>query len=176
MIKPPMNKAQVKGGSVKRSSRRRRKATRRKRRARAQVTTTREIIDIPMTTGNTGDMPTEVVGGSAPSIKPPMANEGSAPLNTPRAPISAGVLNGRAVSLPRPVYPAIARSARASGTVVVQVLIDEEGNVVSASALSGHPLLRASAVEAAQRARFTPTRLEGQPVKVSGTITYNFVL
>jgi TonB family protein len=183
MIKPPMNRAQVKGGSVKHSSRRRKRVTRRKRHARNRVTTVREIVDIPMTVGNTGVAPTVV--GSAPSIKPPMANnEGVAPLNpamnptinAPRAPISGGILNRVAVSLPRPAYPAIARSARASGLVVVQVIIDEEGNVVSASAVSGHPLLRESAVEAARRARFTPVRLEGQPVKVSGTLSYNFVL
>ena len=61
-----------------------------------------------------------------------------------------------------------------SGTVVVQVLIDENGNVVSASAASGHPLLKAAAVSAARRAKFSPTKLSGQPVKVSGVIRYNF--
>lgn len=90
--------------------------------------------------------------------------------------ISGGVLNGRAISLPRPPYPAIARAARASGTVSVQVTIDEEGNVISASAVSGHPLLRAAAIDAARAAKFTPTKLEGQPVKVSGIINYNFAL
>ena len=93
----------------------------------------------------------------------------------PRAPISGGVLNGKAISLPKPAYPAIARAARASGTVVVQVLIDENGNVVSASAVSGHPLLQAVAVGAARQARFSPTKLSGQPVKVTGVIQYNFV-
>lgn len=93
----------------------------------------------------------------------------------PRAPISGGVLNGKAISLPKPAYPAIARTAHASGTVVVQVLIDENGNVVSAHAVSGHPLLTAVAVAAARGARFSPTKLSGQPVKVTGVITYNFV-
>lgn len=93
----------------------------------------------------------------------------------PRAPISGGVLNGKAISLPKPAYPAIARAARASGTVVVQVLIDENGRVVSASAVSGHPLLQAVAVGAARQARFSPTKLSGQPVKVTGVIQYNFV-
>ena len=93
----------------------------------------------------------------------------------PRAPISGGVLNGKAISLPKPQYPAIARAAHASGTVVVQVLIDENGNVVSAKALSGHPLLQAVAVSAARQARFSPTKLSGQPVKVTGVIQYNFV-
>jgi periplasmic protein TonB len=93
----------------------------------------------------------------------------------PRAPISGGVLNGKAISLPKPAYPPIARQAHASGTVVVQVTIDENGNVISASAVSGHPLLRAVSVSAARGARFSPTKLSGQPVKVTGVITYNFV-
>jgi len=93
----------------------------------------------------------------------------------PRAPISGGVLNGKAISLPKPAYPPIARQAHASGTVVVQVTIDENGNVISAHAISGHPLLQAVAVAAARGARFSPTKLSGQPVKVTGVITYNFV-
>jgi periplasmic protein TonB len=93
----------------------------------------------------------------------------------PRAPISGGVLNGKAISLPKPAYPAIARQAHASGTVVVQVTIDENGNVISARAVSGHPLLQAVSVGAARGARFSPTKLSGQPVKVTGVITYNFV-
>jgi len=93
----------------------------------------------------------------------------------PRAPISGGVLNGKALSLPHPPYPAIARAARALGTVVVQVTIDENGGVISARAVSGHPLLQAVAVAAARQARFSPTKLSGQPVKVTGVITYNFV-
>lgn len=93
----------------------------------------------------------------------------------PRAPISGGVLNGKAISLPKPAYPPIARAAHAAGTVTVQVLIDENGNVVSAKAISGHPLLQAVAVAAARQARFSPTKLSGQPVKVSGMIQYNFV-
>jgi periplasmic protein TonB len=97
------------------------------------------------------------------------------PKPTPRAPISGGVLNGKAVRLVTPPYPAIARSAHASGSVQVQVLIDENGNVVTAHAVSGHPLLQAAAVAAARASKFTPTKLSGQPVKVNGVIIYNFV-
>jgi protein TonB len=93
----------------------------------------------------------------------------------PRAPISGGVLNGKAISLPKPQYPPIAKQARASGTVVVQVTIDENGRVIAANAVSGHPLLQAVSVAAARQARFSPTKLSGQPVKVTGVITYNFV-
>ncbi len=94
--------------------------------------------------------------------------------NVPKT-VAGGVLNGKATSLPRPPYPPAARAVRASGAVTVQVLIDEDGRVISASAVSGHPLLRGSAVAAARGARFTPTILSGRPVKVSGVITYNFV-
>jgi len=93
---------------------------------------------------------------------------------TKRAPISGGVLNGKAISLPAPEYPAIAKQAKASGAVTVKVLVDENGAVISAQAVSGHPLLQAAAVTAARQARFSPTLLMGEPVKVSGVIVYNF--
>ena len=92
----------------------------------------------------------------------------------PRA-IQAGVINGKALKLPRPDYPPAARAVRASGAVTVAVLIDEQGRVVSAQAKSGHPLLRGSAVESACGAKFSPTSLDGKLVKVNGIITYNFV-
>jgi TonB family protein len=93
----------------------------------------------------------------------------------PSKPISGGVLNGKATSLPKPPYPAAAKAVRASGAVSVQVTIDENGSVISASATSGHPLLRQAAESAARGARFSPTLLSGQKVKVTGVITYNFV-
>jgi len=88
--------------------------------------------------------------------------------------ISGGVLNGKAISLPHPEYPQAAAAVRASGAVSVQVTIDENGNVISAAAASGHPLLRAAAESAAREAKFSPTLLSGNPVKVSGILTYNF--
>ncbi|MEO7673798.1 MAG: energy transducer TonB [Pyrinomonadaceae bacterium] len=106
--------------------------------------------------------------GGAPPPPPP-------PKKEPPRTVSGGVLNGKATSLPKPPYPPAARAVRASGAVSVQVLISESGSVISASAVSGHPLLRAAAVGAARGARFSPTMLSGQPVKVSGVITYNFV-
>jgi TonB family protein len=92
-----------------------------------------------------------------------------------RAPINGGVLNGSATSLPQPAFPAIARAAHASGEVTVQITVDETGNVVAARAVSGHQLLLAAAVTAARQARFAPTRLNGEPVKVTGVLVYNFV-
>ncbi|HEX7312525.1 MAG TPA: TonB family protein [Pyrinomonadaceae bacterium] len=90
--------------------------------------------------------------------------------------VEGGVLNGHAISKPAPTYPTAAKNTGVSGTVVVQILVDESGYVVKAEPFCGHPLLAAAAVEAARKARFTPTLLSGQPVKVSGVITYNFVL
>jgi TonB family protein len=96
-------------------------------------------------------------------------------VEAPKAPKSGGVLNGSAVSLPKPVYSAAAQAVRAEGQVTVQVLLDESGRVVSATAVDGHILLRHAAEDAARRARFTPTTLSGMPVKVTGVIIYNFV-
>jgi len=92
-----------------------------------------------------------------------------------RRAISGGELNGKAASLPNPEYPAIARAAHASGTVTVEVIVDEDGNVAGARAVSGHPLLQAAAVNAARQAKFTRTLLQGEPVRISGYLTYNFV-
>ncbi len=89
--------------------------------------------------------------------------------------VSGGVLQGSAMELGKPKYPAAARAVKAGGQVAVQVLIDISGNVQSAAAVSGHPLLRRASEIAACGSRFTPTLLEGQPVKVSGIINYNFV-
>ena len=121
--------------------------------------------DRPRPDADTGDTPP----------KPVETTGGAEAQSSKKAPISGGVLNGKALSLPAPEYPAIARSARASGTVMVKVTIDEYGNVAEADAVSGHPLLRAAAVAAAREAKFSPTLLMGEAMKVVGVLTYNFV-
>ncbi len=120
-------------------------------------------------TSGLGQTGTTDTGGDAPP-PPPKATPKPAPKT-----VSGGVLNGKAISLPKPAYPPAAKAVRAGGSVSVQVLISESGSVISASAVSGHPLLQGAAVAAARGARFSPTLLSGQPVKVSGVITYNFV-
>ena len=97
---------------------------------------------------------------------------------TPKVPkvISKGVITGQAVSLPQPAYPMAAKNIRVQGKVSVQVLIDEQGRVISATAVDGHPLLTGAAQRAALQAKFKPTLLSNQPVKVSGVITYDFKL
>ena len=97
---------------------------------------------------------------------PPVANA----QKPPRAPISGGMLNGKAIYLPVPEVPA----GQPTGVVLVQVLIDEQGSVIDAKAISGPATLHAVAVNAARLARFMPTVLAGEPVKVSGTLAYNF--
>ncbi len=124
------------------------------------------VIEAPMVTDSQSNTNSKT--------EPPPASSSARPLL--KAPIRGGVLNGKAISLPKPSYPEAARVAGASGTVAVQITINESGDVMTASAVSGDPLLHAAAVAAAYRAKFSPTRLSGQPVKVSGTVTYNFVL
>jgi protein TonB len=134
--------------------------------------------DTPSKTGdsttNPPDTKTYTVKGDvnfSAANAPPTDNPGDYAGKT----ISGGVLNGKAISLPKPSYPAAARAVRATGAVQVQVLIDEDGNVFLAQAAGGHPLLQNASVVAACNSKFSPTLLAGQPVKVSGIITYNFV-
>ena len=89
-------------------------------------------------------------------------------------PVNGGVLNSRAINLPTPTYPPIARQVRAAGQVSVQVLVDENGNVTSARAVSGHPLLRPAAEAAARQARIAPVRVGDRNVRSTGVLLYNF--
>jgi protein TonB len=100
------------------------------------------------------------------------------PLPTPMKPkhVPSSVLVSKIVSLPKPIYPTIAKQMRAQGPVNVQILVDESGKVISAHAVNGNAVFLRSAEEAAMRARFTPTMLNEKPIKVQGVITYNFVL
>ncbi len=88
----------------------------------------------------------------------------------------SSVLNGKAIKLPKPDFPREARASNVSGRVVVKVWIDEKGKVIDARDMCGaHPTLARASLAAAHKAEFTPTVLSGQPVKVQGIITYNFV-
>jgi outer membrane biosynthesis protein TonB len=86
-----------------------------------------------------------------------------------------GLERGRVVELPKPAYPPIARAAHVSGQVQVKVIIDIDGKVIAAAAISGHPLLFGVTVQAARETVFTPTKINGAPVKVVGVILYNFI-
>ena len=110
--------------------------------------------------------------GTQPAASQPSANaQANVQPGQKRAPINGGMLNGKAIYLPVPEFPA----GEATGVVLVQVLIDEQGAVIEARAVSGPANLQSIAVNAARLARFTPTIVMGEPVKVSGTISYSFV-
>ena len=91
--------------------------------------------------------------------------------NQKKPPVAGGMLNGKAIYLPMPEVAA----AEATGVVLVQVLVDEAGSVIEARAISGPSHLHAAAVNAARLAKFSPTLLMGEPVRVTGTLSYNFV-
>jgi len=120
--------------------------------------------------GNTGQATAGSVSQDVNSAATSASQTGAMPKR-----ISKGVLNGSALSLVKPGYPAEARESKASGAVNVQVEIDEQGNVVSAKAVSGDSMLRAASEEAARNSKFAPTMLQGIPVKVTGVIIYNFI-
>lgn len=90
--------------------------------------------------------------------------------------VSGGVLQGNALKKVQPSYPPVAKAAAADGAVQVQIAVSEDGKVTDATVVSGHPLLRESAIEAAKQWEFKPTELQGKPVKVQGTLTFNFTL
>ncbi len=104
--------------------------------------------------------PTIIRPGVSPTPRPP---------STPGRNLNGGVLNGMAVSLPRPVYPPMAKQIGAAGEVRVQVAIDGTGNVISARAVSGHPLLRSAAESAARQ-----SRMRSEAANSTGQIVYNF--
>ena len=89
-------------------------------------------------------------------------------------PVSGGVLNSKAISLPKPEYPADASSAGIEGVVVISVTIDEQGNVAEAQAVSGPKQLHQVSLNAARQAKFSPTLVSGEPVKVTGVLVFNF--
>ena len=110
--------------------------------------------------------------GNTEGEKPNPANNANNANKQPdvKKPINGGMLNGKAIYLPQPEVG----SGEATGVVLIQVLIDEQGTVIEAKAISGPQHLQAAAVNAAKLARFTPTTLMGEPVKVAGTLSYNF--
>lgn len=123
-----------------------------------------------------------VIGSSSETVEP--SGEPEIKTRVPPPPVnksserkvirSPGPINGKAIYLPKPPYPAHAAAIGVSGNVDVQVTIDETGKVISAKAVSGHPFLRGPAEKAAWSARFSPTYLGPTPVKVTGVIVYKF--
>jgi periplasmic protein TonB len=138
------------------------------------------LASLDKTVAPAAGLPLAVASSNSNEGGPAVKSDGEAPaqpvMRGPLKPISGGILNGKAISLPAPTYPDTARRMRMTGTVEVEVVIDLNGKVISAKAVKGPSILASAAEMAARLARFTPTLLSGQPVKVSGIITYNFSL
>lgn len=114
--------------------------------------------------------------GESPVASPtPTPRVSPTPDASPPQNINVGIMNSRAVNLVKPAYPPNAKQMNASGTVNVQISVDEEGNVLSAKAISGHPLLRPAAENAARQSRFNPVKINDRAVKASGLVIYNFI-
>lgn len=127
--------------------------------------------------GITGGNPIGVSGSGNPVTPPPPPEPKKQPKEEPSqtaVPRRSVMLQGTAIRRVEPSYPRLAIQVGASGAVVVEVTIDEKGDVIAARALSGHPLLREVSIQAARGWKWKPTILNGVPVKVIGTITFIF--
>ncbi|HJR06422.1 MAG TPA: TonB family protein [Pyrinomonadaceae bacterium] len=91
-------------------------------------------------------------------------------------PIEVGSLLPKAAQTVQPNYPPTARAARISGRVTVFLMLDEKGAVAAVERTDGPEMLRRAAEDAARRWKFRPTVINGQPVRVSGFINFNFAL
>jgi len=138
------------------------------------------ILNTNINVGNSNPDPTPPASPkptATPTPPPPPSPSKPTPSDTPDngRPVNAGILNGRAVNLPKPAYPPIAKQMGASGQVAVQILIDESGNVTSAKATSGNALLRAPAEAAARQSKINPITINDRGVQAVGILLYNFV-
>jgi hypothetical protein len=146
----------------------------------------KRLLDIRVRTSAGSEALAEVTDRYACLLRKAKRNEeadrmewGSSILATPESPddqfVSGGILNGKAVTLVQPPYPLEARATRASGKVAVRIVINETGSVIRACAIAGRNVFWKVSESAAARSKFTPTTVNGKPVKVSGTIIYNYV-
>jgi protein TonB len=96
----------------------------------------------------------------------------------PRVPVrpSSGVRAPRKTVDVAPKYPALARESRVEGVVILEVIIDERGNVTSTRVLRSVTLLDQAAIDAVQQWKFTPTLLNGEPIPIVMTVTVSFRL
>jgi len=131
--------------------------------------------------GIPGGVPGGVIGGVLGGLSVGTGTAVPTPPPAPR-PVQKVVRVGSGVKPPRqtysadPVYPPIARETHIGGTVVVDAVIDEHGNVVQARVVSGHPLLMDAALKAVQQWKYEPTTLSGQPISVELQVQVLFKL
>jgi len=141
------------------------------------ITASGEEIPIPEETPTPPIPPPPPVQAPSPPVEAPAASPAPPPpsagpdLEQPRR-VSTRVLYANAIRRVPPEYPPIARRARVIGPVEVQVVIDEDGDVISATAISGHPLLREAAEDAARQWKFQPFLLHDEPIQVTGVLVF----
>jgi TonB family protein len=95
-------------------------------------------------------------------------------VNDPATTINAGSLLDKAARKVAPSYPSAAKAARVTGVVRVEIVVDENGKVVEAKSNIGPALLRSAAIDAAKRWTFKPSTVDGQAVRMSGYLNFNF--
>ncbi len=142
----------------------------------------KEDAEPDVATGMTGGVPGGVAGGSMGGVlggviggmgtaPPPPRPHQSGPLR-----VGGNVQAARIINRVQPVYPALARQTRISGTVRLHAIIGKEGTIQQLEVMNGHPLLQQAALDAVRQWRYQPTLLNGEPVEVDTTIDVIFSL
>jgi protein TonB len=140
--------------------------------------------DTPASTGVVGGVVGGVPGGQAGGVLGGVlgAIASSAPHDLPKAAtpqrvkVSAGVTQGLLIRRVQPSYPPLAKQARIQGAVVLQAVIGKDGAIENLHAVSGHPMLIQSAIDAVRQWKYKPYFLNGEPVEVDTQVTVNFTL
>jgi protein TonB len=129
-------------------------------------------------TGGTPGMDGQRAAMAPEWIKPPLPEAPPAPKPVQRKPllVVAKLQEAKLIQKVEPIYPELAIKARITGRVILQVTVDEDGNVASIQVLQGHPLLEGAAVSAVKQWKYAPTILNGEPVPVTANVTVIFVL
>jgi periplasmic protein TonB len=134
----------------------------------------------PQMAGVVGGVPGGVPGGQMGGVMGSIIGAANAPIPKMQAPqrirVSQGVVSGLKIKEVKPVYPAIAKTARVQGNVVLQAEISKEGAIQNLRVISGPPLLVQSALDAVKQWRYRPYVLNGEPVEVETTVTVVFSL
>jgi len=132
----------------------------------------------PMTSGVVGGVPGGVPGGSMSGVMGGIIG-GSAlipKVAVQRIRVSSGVTQGMVIKKVDPVYPAIAKTARVQGTVILAAVIGKDGAIQNLHVVSGHPLLQGAAMDAVKQWRYKPYILNGEPVEVDTQVEVHFTL
>jgi protein TonB len=132
----------------------------------------------PMTSGVVGGVPGGVPGGSMSGVMGGIIG-GSAlipKVAVQRIRVSSGVTQGMVVKRVEPTYPAIAKTARVQGTVILAAVIGKDGTIQNLHVVSGHPLLQGAAMDAVKQWRYKPYILNGEPVEVDTQVEVHFTL